>query len=175
MENLIFIGGIHGVGKGTICQQISKEFDYIHLSASEVLKWDEISILENKIVENIDLTQDRLIRNLNKIVSKDKNYILDGHFCLLNKKRIAENINEDVFIQINPKIFVIVVDNIKQIKLRLEKRDNQVYDIELLYSFQELELEYSKEISKKLNRPLLIIEKGNINQLKKILKNESTT
>lgn len=40
-NNIIFIGGVHGVGKGTICQKIKEKLDFTHLSASEVLKWDD--------------------------------------------------------------------------------------------------------------------------------------
>lgn len=37
-NDIIFIGGIHGVGKGTLCKRIESELGIIHLSASEVLK-----------------------------------------------------------------------------------------------------------------------------------------
>ena len=43
MSGLIFVGGIHGVGKGTICTEICSQTDLIHITASEVLKWNEIS------------------------------------------------------------------------------------------------------------------------------------
>jgi len=38
-KEIIFIGGIHGVGKGTLCKRIASDLNIIHLSASEVLKW----------------------------------------------------------------------------------------------------------------------------------------
>ena len=47
-NNIIFIGGVHGVGKGTICQKIKEKLDFTHLSASEVLKWDDF---KNEIKE----------------------------------------------------------------------------------------------------------------------------
>ena len=39
---IIFIGGIHGVGKGTICKEIASKTDIIHITASEIIKWNEI-------------------------------------------------------------------------------------------------------------------------------------
>ncbi|MDG1730294.1 MAG: AAA family ATPase [Algibacter sp.] len=38
IDNIIFAGGIHGAGKGTICKELSQSFKFNHLSASEVLK-----------------------------------------------------------------------------------------------------------------------------------------
>jgi len=56
MKNIIFIGGIHGVGKGTLCEKVCNDLNLLHLSASEVLKWEEISEKENKLVEGFNLT-----------------------------------------------------------------------------------------------------------------------
>lgn len=72
-NNIIFIGGIHGVGKGTICKKITDQFsDLIHTSASKLLKWEEISTPENKQVQNFESTQDRLIKGLKATIEKDK-------------------------------------------------------------------------------------------------------
>ena len=38
MKNIIFIGGIHGVGKGTIRKQIALKNDIVQLTASKILK-----------------------------------------------------------------------------------------------------------------------------------------
>ena len=66
-KNIIFIGGIHGVGKGTVCKEIASKTDLIHITASEILKWNEISSSDNKFVNNISSTQERLIINSRKI------------------------------------------------------------------------------------------------------------
>ena len=108
MNNLYFIGGIHGVGKGTICKEIISDFNITHLSASEVLKWEEISSLENKKVNDFELSQNILISNLNQITEPTKNYLLDGHFCLLNSENEPEKINKETFIELNPKAFIIL-------------------------------------------------------------------
>lgn len=67
MDNIIFIGGIHGVGKGTVCKEIASKTDLVHITASQILKWDEISSSDNKLVNNISSTQERLIINSRKI------------------------------------------------------------------------------------------------------------
>jgi adenylate kinase len=68
MKNIIFIGGIHGVGKGTLCRKVCNDLNLRHLIASEVLKWEEISEKKNKLVKDFTLTQNRLITSLQQIV-----------------------------------------------------------------------------------------------------------
>lgn len=169
MKNIIFIGGIHGVGKGTICKKIALETDLIHITASQILKWEEISDSDNKLVKNITSTQNRLIIGLKNLIKKDKKYLLDGHFCLLNSDGIPCRIDEDTFDQINPKAIAIVIDNVEKIFKRLEARDGKVYDINTLNKLQQMEIEYSKYISNKYSIPYIEIKNGNYTQLMEII------
>lgn len=155
MKNIIFIGGIHGSGKGTICNIIKENKVINHLTASEVLKWTDISSQEDKKVDDINVTQNRLITNLRKIIKDDERYLLDGHYCLLNKDNEPEKVPIQTFIDINPSKLIIVYADPWLIKERLEKRDSKTYDIDLIRKFQELELEYAEEIKKLLNVELL--------------------
>lgn len=169
MENIIFIGGIHGVGKGTICKEIVLKTDLIHLTASQILKWEEISDCDNKLVKNINSTQDRLIKGLKNLIKKDKKYLLDGHFCLLNSDEIPSRIDEDTFDQINPKAIAIVIDNVEEIAKRLEARDGKIYDAKVLNELQQMEIEYAKYLSDKYSIPYIEIKEGNYTQLMKII------
>lgn len=156
-NNIIFIGGIHGVGKSTICQHICSKLPMEYLSASELLKWKEINDdSKNKKVENISDKQDRLIIGLENTIQKDKFYLLDGHYCLLNSNNKISKVPLETFKQINSISFNLVLGNISEIKQRLEARDNRPYDYELLQHFQDEELAYAKYLSKKFNVSLNI-------------------
>ncbi|MGJ1433935.1 ATP-binding protein [Sphingobacterium spiritivorum] len=149
------MGGIHGVGKSTICQRICRELDMEYLSASELLKWKDINEdSKNKKVEDIPYTQNRLIGALKNTVQKHKFYILDGHYCLLNKYSKIENISLDTFKQINPYLLCLILGDISEIKNRLEARDNKPYEYALLKHLQNSELTYAKSLSKMLIVPL---------------------
>ena len=169
MNDLIFIGGIHGVGKGTICDKICEQTDFIHIIASEILRWDEISKPDNKKVENIQSTQDRLIAGLDKALKKNESYLLDGHFCLFNSEGQFEKVPMETFEKIAPKLIVLVTIKIDLIKERLEKRDNKRYDFDLLKNMQTSEKEYAQQISSKLNVPFVEIKDGNYQSLIEIL------
>jgi len=147
-KNIAFIGGIHGVGKSTVCEHICSELSYKHLVASEVLKWREInSDINNKKVTDIGNTQDRLIQGLTGITDASSQYLLDGHFCLLDINNVIVNVPLNTFININPISLNIIIGEVVNIKQRLEKRDNRHYDLALLNEMQKRELEYAKEIS----------------------------
>lgn len=169
VKNIIFIGGIHGVGKGTICNEIASRTDLIHLTASQILKWEEISDSDNKLVKNITSTQDRLMKGLKKIIKKDKKYILDGHFCLLNSNEVPSRINQDTFDQIYPKAIAIVIDDVEKIAKRLEVRDGKIYDTNVLNQLQQMETEYAKYLSNKYSIPYIEIKDGNYTKLMEII------
>jgi adenylate kinase len=101
--------------------------------------------------------------------------VLDGHYCLLNKYNVPEKIHFETFKTLNPLAFIIVVNDVQEIKNRLETRDNREYDFDLLLKFQELELEYSKELAEQLNRPHLTLKSKENNNLKSFLYNENFT
>lgn len=162
---IIFIGGIHGSGKGTICKKICSEIEIVHLSASELLRWKEISNEKNKKVVNIPSTQERLINGLNAVVEEGKKYLLDGHFCLLNAMNKPEKISEETFIVINPMIISVVFDNINSIIKRLKERDGRDYDFNMLQGFQNMEMDYAEEIASKLKVPFLKITNGDTKNL----------
>lgn len=168
-ENIYFIGGIHGVGKGTICKEIASKTELIHITASEVLKWEEISYKDDKLVKDITLSQNRLIKGLKNIIKKDETYLLDGHFCLLDSNEVSRRIDEDTFDQINPKIISIVIDDAEKIAERLQSRDHKIYDVEVLNQLQLMEIEYAKHLSNKYSVPYIEIKNGNYNRLIEII------
>lgn len=169
------MGGIHGVGKGTLCKEVCAEHGFKHLSASEVLKWVEISEKENKLVADFSLSQNRLIRNLQHQVKTGEKYLLDGHYCLLNSNLEPKKIDFETFELLNPFAFSIVVDEIQDIKNRLEQRDNREYNYDLLSKFQQIELQYSIEIADKLDKPHLILRKEEAEKLITFLIDENFT
>lgn len=156
-KNIFFIGGIHGVGKSTFCHQICHSHQLKYLSASEVLKWNNINEdPNNKKIKNISDNQDQLIIGLKSVVKENYFYVLDGHYCLLNKKEEIVKVPLETFKQINPLSLSLIVSDISDIKQRLDERDKQIYSNILLERMQAAETNYAREIAKNLKVPLTI-------------------
>ncbi len=169
-KNIYFLGGIHGVGKGTLSKKLSHLFDIRPLSASEVLKWNDFSSEKNKTVKNFNTTQERLLYNLDRVTSPKKSYLLDGHFTLLNAEEIPKKIDSCTFYSINPKAIIVITGNVNEISERLMKRDGKLYPPTLLDKMQELEVEHASKISENLKIPIIITNHNNISVITKFLK-----
>lgn len=169
-KNIIFVGGIHGAGKSTLCIPEAQILGREYLSASEVLRWNEISnSIENKNVENVSFTQDRLVAGLKNIIKENKTYILDGHFCLFDACGTVARIPESTFVQMNPTAFLVIVNDPKVIAARLQQRDNRKYIDSHLAEKQQEEIEYAKILAAKLDIPIYILPANNKSEIHEIL------
>jgi len=170
MNKIIFIGGIHGSGKGTICNQTSKDFEIPHFSCSKLLKWEELSSISNKKVDDFEVTQNRLLNGIRSNISPEKLTLLDGHFCLLNQEGTPEKIEEQTFTDINPILIAIVTEDVNTIHDRLENRDGNSYELDILDKMQQLEYSQAKAVSNLLTIPLIELNSKNIEEFHKFIK-----
>lgn len=149
---IIFVGGVHGVGKSTFASMIKSKYSQIEsLSCSDIIKWENPT---HKKVENVGETQNTLLRNLPYFIDQDKNYILDGHFCLLTEHGDIERVPIEVFETMSPSMIVVLKEEPNVICQRLIQRDSHNYSLELITEFQEKEIRYAKEVADTLGVPL---------------------
>lgn len=171
-KNIFFVGGIHGVGKSTICIPLTEELQINYLSASEVLKWNEVSNQpSDKKVEDIDLTQDLLISGLQKRIVENESYLLDGHFCLFDAKGEIARIPENTFKKMKPAYVGVVKGNPEEVSNRLKSRDGKNYDKNQLEYMQIEEIKHAKYISELLQIPYFEITTNSIEEFKILLTN----
>ncbi|PHI18198.1 hypothetical protein CEQ90_19255 [Lewinellaceae bacterium SD302] len=156
IKMIIFISGIHASGKGTICKEIQEKTEYKHFTASELIKWKEISPENQKGVKNISSTQERLLNALSVVKEDHLKILLDGHFVLFNSDLIPSAIDIKVFEDINPNAIICIEGDVEIIQQRLYSRDHINYDLDILKTMQNLELAKAKECSLHLGVPLLI-------------------
>jgi adenylate kinase len=156
-RRIIFIAGVHGVGKTTLCNALVARFSIEHFSASNLIaKEREEEHLRSKQVENIAGNQDYLVVALNKYLNSTNWYLLDGHFCLLNKDNKITRIPYSTYEGIAPSAILVLVDKPENIYARLDSRDSIRHDLSLLKSFQEQEILYAEYIRDKLSIPYLM-------------------
>ncbi|WHX49385.1 ATP-binding protein [Paenibacillus woosongensis] len=154
MKGLIFIGGVHGVGKTTICESLVNTYQIPAYSASNIIsKLKKQNLPSEKLIPDIDINQALLIAGLKDIKAMKNIFFLDGHFCLLNEKRDISKISDQVFQQIEPIAFIIVTDTVSRIVERLKRRDNIDYEFNLIEQFQNEEIRHAVSLSHNLNIP----------------------
>ncbi|HMJ67363.1 MAG TPA: AAA family ATPase [Cyclobacteriaceae bacterium] len=163
VSRIHFIGGIHGVGKSTICREICAATRLVYLSASELLKWKEINTDPlNKKVVDISMTQMRLVDALRANIHPDTNYLLGAHYCLFNGDGVITPILRDTFLQINPISLSVILGDVQTISQRLQQRDNKIYDQTSLQEMQNAELNHAKRISSAIGVNLSVGREGDI-------------
>ncbi len=150
-KKIIFVGGIHGVGKTTICRKISEVLSLKHYSASELISYIKSeNISRDKKVSNVKENQDILLESVDKYLDKEENYLLDGHFCLLNADGDITRVPYNTFNSLGIKAIIILVDEESQILKRLNNRDEKHYLLSIIKELQEREINYAHEVAKRI-------------------------
>ena len=158
MKNIIFLSGIHGVGKGYIKEEIKKEINIPIYEASELIRLNGVETDENKKVSNVKFNQELLINSINNLT--DDAFILNGHTCLLTKDNKIETIDISYFKRMNIIGIISLYDEIDIIEERLDKRDNIHFDKNILNDLQNTEIKNTKQLSEELGIPLLAFKNG---------------
>jgi adenylate kinase len=157
-RQIVFVGGIHGVGKTQFCRTLIKHLHFDHVTASELIrKYKKLPISEQKQVVDVEENQDILIQSLNIYESSSKTLLLDGHFCLLGPKFEIQKIPIITFERISPKAVIVFIEEAEVIKKRLMDRDNVPYNLDLIKEFQVREIEHAKYVCKLLGLPQLVV------------------
>lgn len=150
---MIFLGGIHGVGKGYFSKILEKELEIKAFSSSELIK------NQNKLdkrVKDIKGNQNKLLIQVDSLKEMYDNFILDGHFCLIDDKGNFSEIPKETFIGLNPQIVVLMEEDPVTIVERRKSRDKIELPIDKMCDFLRYERNYALKISKLLGKELII-------------------
>lgn len=159
---MIFIGGIHGVGKTSLCKKLSEVYKLKHYSASALIAEEKSEQFEkDKRIDQIGKNQDFLLSSLKRKIKNDEHFLLDGHFCLLNKVGEITKVPLETFVTLSPLGIIVLTDSVNEIFNRLGQRDNMSYDISLLNAFQEEEVDYAEKVAYRLNIPFMVGKSSN--------------
>lgn len=157
---LIFISGVHGVGKTTMCESYVSRFGSTHKSASSLIKQAKADAFNNstKKVKDIAGNQELLLNEIEKIRNQDNCLLLDGHFTILNADNQSTEIDISVFQKMDIDAIVIVHDEASKIANRVSGRDNfKVNECEI-DNQQILEVGHAKKVAGILGIPFVVIQ-----------------
>lgn len=154
-RKLVFVGGIHGVGKTTVCRTSCVELGLNYLSAGELIKQNKIrraqqDLDDGKRVANIDGNQDALTIELDSVIAAGQSYLLDGHFTLFDSRGQVDRIPLETFQKIHPKAVIVLTDAPEEISRRLFERDKTRYPTTLLARMQHEELRHASLVAETL-------------------------
>ncbi|MBU4525589.1 MAG: AAA family ATPase [Desulfomicrobium sp.] len=159
LHNIIFVGGVHGVGKTRFCSRLASTLNAEHVTASSLIAKHN-KHFKNKTVSNIENNQLILADEIFKLETMRDVILLDGHFCLLNENHNIENVPFATFTSISPKIALVLSDMPTLIAERLSSRDGWSFSVEFINDFQEKEIKWADETCKSLDIPLKVVDQS---------------
>ena len=156
---IIFIGGIHGVGKSMFSEKISNFLKIPCLSASKLItEQRKAPAAVNKRVQSVEENQNALITAIELSSIKTRQIFLDGHFCVFDSSDLIRKILLETFRMLSPSAVVLLTDEVEHIRQRLENREGRKFSQELLADLQKVELEHASEVCRVLNIPMCVAE-----------------
>lgn len=160
-RKIIFVAGIHGVGKSTLCEKLVTKLNIPCYSSSDLInRLKKNTFTEDKAVANVFDNQDILLSALKKFVDKDR-FLLDGHFALFNSHHEVQLVPEQTFKSISPVAICVLTCDAELALKRVETRDKVKHSISAYKALSATELTQAKEIAAKLSVPLFIHNTNN--------------
>lgn len=149
---LLFIGGIHGVGKSTYCSNHLTPLGIKCVTASSLIREHKASLINtNKLVKDIDSNQEILLAAIEKEKESEDPLAIDGHFTLLNQESVITSVSVDVFSAISPDKIILLTANPSTILSRIENRDGTEWSLPLIEDFQNNEVAHAHHVAKELD------------------------
>lgn len=166
---LVFLAGVHGVGKTTLCRTRLEPTGFHCVSASSIIKLRAGEVCSKKSVEAIDDNQRKLIQGVDSLRLQYTRLVIDGHFALLNKEQQVERIPVSVFRAMRPDFMILLHDEPAEIAARLSLRDGEKWEPNLIERLQNEERSQAKLVAAHLNVRLEVLAlskaSADINQL----------
>jgi predicted transcriptional regulator/adenylate kinase len=157
---VIFIAGVHGVGKTTLCSGIADSQGFIHKSASQLIREAKASAIarNSKAVTDIPGNQQLLVDAVSRINQSGQTLLLDGHLALLNSAKKAEALPTKVFADLGIDGIVMIHDKPSSIVERLKQRDGNGIGFDEIKALQALENSRAKIVTGELGLPLFRVK-----------------
>jgi predicted transcriptional regulator/adenylate kinase len=157
---VMLIAGVHGVGKTTLCGRLADDRNFIHKSASQLIREEkETAIAPNtKTVADIPGNQQLLIDAVSRITASGQTLLLDGHLGLLNSARKVEPLATKVFADLGIDGIILILGKPTQIFSSLIKRDGNGFSLDEISALQTNEISRAKNVSEELGLPLIRVK-----------------
>lgn len=168
---VIFVAGIHAVGKSTACKVVSGEFGIPHFTASQIIRDEKSSAVSanSKLVADVADNQRLLVQGVSRLL-EDGHLLLDGHFTMRRQSDgDIEAIHVDVFRELRVGSVVLFTDHPAEISRRMRARDGVSHPVEMLQSHQNAEIAHAKYVADTLGLPIVTLQAFDTNGMARVM------
>jgi adenylate kinase len=154
---MIFISGVHGVGKSYFCTMLRETTGIETYTSRKIIEQaKKVLFAADKKINDIDDNQKHLLAAITVLKGKNRSFVLEGHFWLLSKDGSIVRIPKQTFIDLQPEAIVLLTEQSAVIAERRMERDGIEIDMMQTQRFQEAEIAYAQEVAEELGIPLKV-------------------
>lgn len=170
---VVFVGGVHGVGKSSCCAQVAKLVDCMHVTASQIIRAERSHAVPSvgKLVADVDGNQRLLIRGFHTLRAQagPMPILLDGHFAVRDGLGEIQSVSVDVFRSLGIDHIVCLFDEPRAIASRLKQRDSTTLADDEIRELQDAELHRARLVAAELAIPFMMLQSGDVEFLRHFL------
>lgn len=157
MNSVIFVAGVYGVGKSTLCNKLSSATGIPAFSAGDLISdINGETYGRNKVVKDAKNNQDILISAVDAKLEECPHFLLAGHFCIVDKDNEVELLPEYVFSKLHLSQIILLEANVLRIAENINGRDHRTYPAQTLEWLIACERSQAQRVAKELKIPLTI-------------------
>ena len=154
---IIFVAGMYGVGKSTLCDKLSQRMNIPFYSAGDLIsRVNGERYGANKAVADKNKNQNILVEEVDALLIHQPQIILAGHFCIFNAQNAIERLPEDVFHNLHIEKILLLQADIATVQANLHRRENKEYAPSDLIVLQETEREIAHSIAAQISCKLAV-------------------
>jgi adenylate kinase len=153
----VFVAGIYGVGKSTLCNNLSDALCIPYFSASDLISSiNGEKYGANKKVANKYNNQDILSYEVRKQLQISSRIILAGHFCIFNNEYGVDCLQDSIYSKLNIESILLLEADINIVLGNLNKRDKITYDYDQLAALALEEKKSAQRVAEKIECNLFV-------------------
>jgi adenylate kinase len=166
---VIFITGVHGVGKSFLGAQVSKSLNIDHCTASTLIREEKGHATwgTDKRVSEVEDNQLALIRAVKRRRDLGVNLLLDGHFVLRDASGELLKLSKGVFAELTLAGVVLLTENPLIIAERLIGRDGVTVGTKSIAEHAAAVYRHVEEVCGELKIPLAVLQSADAAMLTK--------
>ena len=165
--SVIFLAGVHGVGKGFLGTPVANALGISHFTASQLIRDEKGQVTwgTDKKTSDLDNNQLALIRAVAQRRLTHPNILLDGHFVLRNAQGALTPLETAVFKALHLTCVILLTEESNIIASRLALRDHGSHDVQVISELAEAESTHAQAVCNELEVQLTVIHTPNLANL----------
>jgi adenylate kinase len=165
--SVIFLAGVHGVGKGFLGTPVANSMGITHLTASQLIREEKGQATwgNDKKTSELDDNQLALIRAVAQRRLTHPGILLDGHFVLRNAQGVLTPLATSVFKELRLTGVILLTEAESVIASRLALRDKRMPDVQGISELAAAELTHAQGVCTELELPFAKIHAPTLTSL----------